>query len=263
MLTVYADESTDDKEERVFSVGGVMAKQEEWDEFLVHWQELTEGIPFHSADCESGYGDYKSWPLKRRRKLYSDLVKLVVGKNPLLGISGVVNLKEFWEAFPHVNRDSPYFLCFQDIVVNFALAAHLVIPIDQVDFVFDRSQRYQYNATVLFEKFNRMPDWYDSFKLNEIRFASKDTTPGLQVADLIARESFKHLDNQLSSRRLPRLPMRALGASQKFRFRFWIKKDFDALRADMEHFGWDENEMAAYASRGLLRQLGRLEEPKA
>jgi hypothetical protein len=260
MLTVYADESTDEKEERVFAVGGVIAKQEEWDEFLVKWLEITEGTPFHSSDCETGHGSYEGWPLKRRRKLYADLVKLVVGKNPLLGIGGVVNLKEFWEAFPSVNRDSPYFLCFQDIVVNFALLTHLVVPIDQVDFVFDRSQRYQYNATILFEKFNKMPEWYDRFRLNEIRFASKDTTPGLQVADLVARESFKHLDNQLSSKRLPRLPMRALGTSQKFRFRFWIKEDFDAMHRDMSHFGWDENEIAGFASRGLLRSLGRLSE---
>jgi len=254
-LVVYADESTDERQQRVFAVGGVMATEAEWDQFIPKWLAITDGIPFHSADCESGHGAYEGWPLKRRRKLYSDLVKLVAGANPLLGIGSVVNLQEFWAVFPRVAPDSPFFLCFQDAVVNFGLAARLVIPIDHLNVVFDRSERHQSRATALFEKFKK-PGSYDELPLNAIRFDSRDRAPGLQVADLIARESFKHLDNQLSPKLRSRLSMRALGSSQKFRFRFWIKEDFEKMRTDISRFGWDENELPSYASRGLLRELG-------
>lgn len=258
MLTVYADESTDEKEQRVFAVGGLMAKQEEWDCFLKEWQAIEGGIAFHGADCESGYGEYKGWPTRQRLKRYADLAKLASGHHPLLGIGAAVNLKDFWEVFPHVDRDQPYLLCFQDVVVNFAVDAGMVIPLDEVDFLFDLNLRHEFNATTLFYRFRELPNWRDSFRLHEIRFSDKRRTAGLRVADLVARETFKHLYNQLYGGPSPRLSMRALGSSKRFRFRFWIKQDFEMMRIEMQEHGWDENELAAFASLGLLRKLGRL-----
>jgi len=254
MLTVYGDESTDCREERVFAVAGLIAKQEEWDEFTKGWVEANEGIPFHAADCESGHGDYEHLDLGHCGKIYRRHVRLLTAHNPLIGIGSAVNLEEFWDVFPNVVDDSPYFLCFQDIVVDFAAAASVVIPLDEVDFVFDRSQRFQYNATVLFEKFSKIPEWKDKFRLNEIRYAPKDKTPGVQVADLVARETFKHLENQLHSRRLPRLSIRALAATQRFRFKFWIRKDLEQLHEDAIKAGYGKDP-TAFAARGLLRKL--------
>ncbi len=254
MLTVYGDESTDEKEERVFAVGGLLGKQEEWDTFSEPWIELNDGIPFHSADCESGHGDYEGMNIERCKRIYRAHVNLLAGKNPLIGIGSAVNLEEFWEIFPNVVPDSPYFLCFQDIVVDFAAAASVVIPLDEVDFVFDRNQRFQYNATVLFEKFSNIPEWKQKFRLNEIRFAPKDKTPGIQVADLVARETFKHLENQLHSNRKTRLSIRALAATNRFRFKFWTRRDLEQLRADALAAGYAKDP-TAYAAKGLLQKL--------
>jgi len=254
MLTVYGDESTDSKEEHVFAVGGLLATDEEWKAFAIPWVESNRGIPFHSSDCESAQGDYNGKDIKECQKIYRDHIRLLAGQNPLLGIGSAVHLEEFWSIFPNVAPDSPYFLCFQDIVVEFAAAASVVIPVDEVEFIFDRSQRFQYNATVLFDKFTKIPEWRDKFRLNKITFAAKDRTPGVQVADLIARETFKHRENQLYSERKTRLSIKALAATNRFRFRFWTLADLVQLKADALAAGYGKDP-TAYAAKGLLRKL--------
>jgi len=62
MLSVYADDSSDEKGERTFAVAGIIGTQEEWDAIKLKWVKRTSGKIFHAADCESGYGDYKGIP---------------------------------------------------------------------------------------------------------------------------------------------------------------------------------------------------------
>ncbi len=44
MLSVYADESSDERKERVFAVAGLIGNDELWESLEVKWNARTSGI---------------------------------------------------------------------------------------------------------------------------------------------------------------------------------------------------------------------------
>ena len=232
MLVCYCDESHDEGEQRVFAVGGFSATESEWELFGEKWNAITEGATFHAADCEAGRGSFEGWPREKRFGLYRHLAELIA-TSPLLGEGCAVFLPEFYGVFPETGKASPYLFCFQDVVTEFYFLGDLVIPKEDVAFVFDRNQDYAYNATFLYDLLARRSvggpvvrcsgdtfapkEWPLGVKLDAIAFQSKERSPGLQAADMIARETYKFIDNLMTSNR----PMR--GSLKAFRKRCQLR----------------------------------------
>ena len=59
MLSVFGDESSDEKKQRVFAVAGVIGSEEMWNAIEPRWVSRTGGIPFHANNCDSDQGDYR------------------------------------------------------------------------------------------------------------------------------------------------------------------------------------------------------------
>lgn len=64
MLLVFGDESHDEKEQRIFSVAGIMGTQEEWELFEPEWLMLTKGKVFHAADAHRDTESSQEFPIK-------------------------------------------------------------------------------------------------------------------------------------------------------------------------------------------------------
>ena len=47
VLSVFGDESHDEKAERIFVVAAIAGTREEWEYLIPLWHERTQGIPFH------------------------------------------------------------------------------------------------------------------------------------------------------------------------------------------------------------------------
>ena len=103
-----------------------------------------------------------------------------------------------------------------------------------------------------------LPEWgLHSVLHTEIGFADRRSRVPIQAADLLARETMKHLDNQIGpERRRMRRSMAALNETGRFRFRYHIREYFEDLKRKMVHLegltGVKESEYAAWLSRHRL-----------
>jgi hypothetical protein len=229
VLTVFGDESHDETKQRVFAVGGLIGREQEWDAIVKPWKAITGGRDFHAADCESDHGDFTSTDHRDNQRLYARLVKLLASTK-LMGFGVAIDLAEYHAIFPELPEDQPYYLCFHDVVKYFAEIGYLSLPPEKVDFTFDRNLEREYNATYLYDYMVKLPEWRFRPYINEkVSFTTRKEV-GIQASDLVAREAMKHLDNQIGpKRRLPRASIRALGQTKRFKFHFYIRKSLLAL----------------------------------
>jgi hypothetical protein len=227
VLTVYGDESSDEKEQHIFCVAGVWGLQKHWDMLEIFWNGRVGDIPFHAADCESGHGQYKDMPCTERRKLYDDLVKMIAATN-FIGYGVSIDLWAFREFIPDDVKNTPYLLCFREVVMRFARLTS-VIPEETVEFIFDMNSKTSAGATALYNHMVHTRVWkYKKFMADKISFACRKTV-GIQVADIIARETLKRYDSlfiQKEEKPL-RQSMRLLLSTKRFKFRHLDKKFFD------------------------------------
>jgi hypothetical protein len=158
MLTVFGDESYDEKEQRVFAVSGIAGTQEEWDALTPLWLKRTGGKDFHAADCEAGRGIYKGIPHKENLNLYAALVQILTRTN-MIGYAAVVDLKAHKEFFPDVVENVPYHICFNEVVTHFGEIAYLSQPQQKVKFTFDMNSRTRASSVALYEYLANTPDW--------------------------------------------------------------------------------------------------------
>jgi hypothetical protein len=239
MLTVFGDDSHDEKEQRVFAVSGIVGSQAEWDEFSVVWNNRTGGIPFHAADCEAGKGEFRRMSKKERLKLYRDLVNILVSTN-LMAYTATIDLQGWRTYFPEVLDTIPYYICFRYIVMHFAELAYKSIPREKVNFVFDLNNRTNPGTATLYEWIISLPEWeykYAPCLVEEISFASRKERIGIQAADICAREGMKHLDNFFigpPKYRFERLSMQALRATNRFNFEQFLRGYFEDWKHQFE-----------------------------
>lgn len=230
MLSVYADDSSDAKGERIFAVAGVMGTQEEWDTLEIDWITRTEGKIFHATDCESGYKDYKGIQKDQRLKEYKDLTQILVRSN-MMGFGAVVNIEEYKQFTVHDLKEAPYFHCFLSVVFCFVKWTRLIIPQQKVKFVFDINHKVKYNAANLYDNYLvKRSEYkeYTSYMDRELGFATSNKV-GIQVADLFSHEAMKHFDNLYFSpnKIYIRKSLNELLDTKRFKLRFYNKEYFE------------------------------------
>jgi hypothetical protein len=92
-----------------------------------------------------------------------------------------------------------------------------------------------YNAGVLYSYMAQLEEWSASSLLSEkVSFASRKYV-GIQVADLIARETMKHLDNMIGPvKRDKRRSFAALQDTKRFMFTYWVREWFEGFSRDYD-----------------------------
>ncbi|MHB8771131.1 MAG: hypothetical protein ACYC7J_09050 [Syntrophales bacterium] len=248
MLTVFGDDSADEKEQRVFAVAGVLGSRGEWDALEPKWNERTGGIPFHAADCEAGRAEYKKIHHEDRLRLYADLIKMVTKSN-LLSYIVCMDLNAFYRFLPDAIDHAPYLICFRAVVVRFAKLASVCIPPEKVEFVFDHNATTAASADALYHYMAQTDEWkYGQYMADMLGFACRKTV-GIQVADILAREAMKHCDNFMIHRH-PKRPVRqsmnVLLSSRRHWFKYLDTEHFKKeksnpeLNEEADHFKADD-----------------------
>lgn len=232
VLSVFGDESHDEKEQRVFAVSGIAGTQEEWDELAVLWNQRTGGKPFHAADCEAGQGEYKGISRKERLKLYRQLVNLLIATK-LMGFVKAIDLQGWRTYFPGNLDTIPYDLCFLEVVMLFAGMAYKSVPREKVNFTFDLNNRTNPSTAVFYEWMTSLPEWewkYAPCLVHTISFAPRTESIGIQAADIFAREAMKHYDNFFigpRKYRFERKSLQELRATGRYKVLFFTKGYFE------------------------------------
>jgi hypothetical protein len=263
LYTVHGDESADETKARVFAVSGVFGSDQDWDELKRPWIERTGGKIFHASDCETNQGEFSKTSDAENKKLYKDLTQLLC-KSRLMGRSHAIDMAAWKTNFPDALEDMPYLICFRNVVYDCGGLAFLSVPQDDVEFTFDQHPESEYNAGVLYTYMAQMKQWNASTHLSaKVSFASRKYV-GIQVADLVARESMKHLDNMVGPVERPiRRSMSAILDTKRFQFNHLTQKYFESFRVNMDRlsqqFGVDHNDYVQWLDEnGLIHNMSNL-----
>ncbi len=195
MASVFGDESADETKQRVFAVAGLEGTESEWRALEKRWLARTGGKEFHAADCES---EYAMNPDRQKHKdnlaLYADLAQIVANSD-LRGYGVALDLAGYREFFPDIPQNTSYMKCFTEVVKHF-IQNSITSAEEPLNFTFDHRPESEYNAAYLYSSIVNWNEWKreDVFFRTKISFDSRKN-PRIQAADLLARETMKHLGN--------------------------------------------------------------------
>ena len=213
MLLVYGDESMDETKERVCAVAGIIGAEEKWSALEWKWSQRTNGIPFHANHCDSDQGDYENRPHWENKALYRDLA-ILLANSGLAGFGQAIDLAAKKVVFPE-SEDLSYYTAFQRVLLamkNFAKGSH-----DIAEFTFDMRLESEHNAGFIYGSLRENePDW-TPYLASKISFGFAKNNTRIQIADLLAREAMKALDNVVGPIKRPiRKSWQALRDTDRF-----------------------------------------------
>jgi hypothetical protein len=246
VLRGYFDDSGDPDRKRFAVVGGLIGGPPQWEDFDKHWNIATYELPepFHSTDCEARRGCCEGWSVEKSAKLMKQLTG-IIARTRLGAFGAVVPITDYRAVFPASQEYDPYFLALKQAIINMAYIGRLSAmqgTLDSITICLEDGDTSG-SALQIYHDLKSMPDWVDAkylagFSLGDKRLA------GLQGADLIAREAFKHADNQ--GKRKTRKTVKAIhkGAS----FHLWTRAALEYLR---DHGGPDDlKSLTTWGQRG-------------
>lgn len=227
VLLVYGDESMDETKQRVCAVAALIGTEEQWGELEWQWTRCTNGVPFHGNHCDSDQGDYAGRPHWENKALYRDLTTMVA-KSGLAGYGQAIDLIARNAVFPEA-EDIAYYTAFQRVIfamVNFA--KHVG---DIAELTFDMRLESAHNAGFLYGSLREIEPEWTPYLASKISFEFAQNNTRIQVADLLARETMKALDNRIGPvKRKLRESLRALLETQRFQIDAFSTDWFEDLK---------------------------------
>ena len=229
MIFVYGDDSSDEKRQRVAAVAVVIGTGQMWNRLEPQWVARNDGIPFHAKDCESDQGDYRGISHDQNKERYKDLATML-RLSELWGVGIAIDLAAQNEIFPGAAQLAYHkaFIEVMDRVASFAIRHG-----ERVKFTFDISTENEYNAGLIYKGLREdNPEILQLFEL-EISFAQAREVPKLQVADMLAFEAMKALDNTVGPVKRSRRSWDALRETGRFEVDGYGREWFHSLKENM------------------------------
>lgn len=240
VLTFKFDESYNN---RTLTVGGWLTEADEWKRLEDQWQKRIEHqnrvmspekriTRFHASHMNCYDHEFENWD-KEETKLFSEKLLAIIQRRNVIAISCGIRIDDFFDVFVEKNRKTDmgvvYALCMKQVMVELAHALD-ELPTHKIFIIHDTGN---WDVQAL-QGYNSM--------VNDLRWQLRDRfvgiTPGkwqdhvgLQASDLIAYETFKHLDNKLfNSTAHVRPALRALLPKVPLRAKYWDKPVLTAFK---------------------------------
>jgi hypothetical protein len=211
----YVDEAghSKDPHRNYLCLAGLVAKRTAWEEFAIKWsaacaeESLTK--PFHMMDFAAFKGEFKGWTEERRKRLLAKLIATIRGAEAI-PIGSVVSVKDYNQFDTRVQRrlKDPYFMAFQTLSYNIAVASAMAVPPGTVEMVYalhPEHSKGQGNAGELWEGFRRHNPLIAPFMESYVCGEPSDFVP-LQAGDLWAYELAHHFEVIRPARKPRRWP---------------------------------------------------------
>lgn len=213
-LRLYVDES-EDKEQKVFAMGGFIGYAEEWDTLqdkLIARVKPTGVSAYHMIDCECGRGEFTTWSKRDRDQLTADLIQMILDSG--VGMLGCAVMLEDYKDLPSLTSEGgrlgkdKWHLMFQFLCMEATQRAMRLPAHESVAFFFDWKEKHG-DAFTMLENFRndaRLGEW--RHRLGTLTFGHKEfdvgsSIPLLQLADIAAVECRKFVGNPLTRPDLP------------------------------------------------------------
>ena len=208
-VQIYLDESID-KEGRIFVIGGFVGRSDAWSSLLCEWIDRIQPhrLPhpikaFHMTDCENGGGEFRDqfgWNKSSRTQLIIDLIEIICRHK--VGMFGFGLPVHEYEALETINGTrlgkSQYHFLFQTALSDLAISLEQAgAPREALDFFVDRNSPHETWARWLHKEMTNDDRLKWRGRIGRLTFENKERLRLLQVADLGAFETMKHLTNLL------------------------------------------------------------------
>lgn len=202
----FGDESGTDRKSRICAIAGLVGPEKLWQKFDRNWIKVlaAEGVPyFHAVECERASGEFHGLDVMKRGRIVDRLVQVIM-ESPLEPYSyGLV--RHHFDAWNEDDRkwftsghpDNPYYLVLNHLFVKVSHSVDQLDKSEKVEFLFEQQKEFEPEARIIFGEFKANPQWPNHERMGEIFFSGEiQKYPGMQAADLLAYESFRHLDNK-------------------------------------------------------------------
>lgn len=221
-ITAYFDESGHSASTRVVAMGGAISGPKQWGEVRRRWKatlgKFGIGV-FHMTDFENRQGEFSGWGENRKRDLLSDLISSFEDIHLLIGSAVVV--QDFYRL---TNREGqfqdPWYFCYETCFKTaisrynfFDPEAHGV----EKEFAnlracfFEEHRQFTWGPVLFALTQERERELGVKGPDGVIGWGSKQTSVHFQLADLVAYELRKHVENAVFRGGRPtRWPMRQL-----------------------------------------------------
>jgi hypothetical protein len=146
----------------------------------------------------------------------------------IVAFGSIIPIQEYRSTFPDNGEHDPYFLALAHTLINMAHIGAEISPslASGVSVCCEEDRRTSARAYQLYADLKATSSWSDGNKLVDFSVASKSLN-GLQGADVLAREAFKHASN-LGKRRT-RKPVKRL--RNRTSFHLWTKECLEYLKS--------------------------------
>jgi hypothetical protein len=230
MLLVYGDESMDETQERVCAVAGIIGTEEQWKALEWEWVKFNYGCPFHANACDSDHGNYATRAHWNNKALYRDLT-ILLANSGLCGVGKAIDLAAKQTIFPE-SEDLAYYTAFQRVVADLAKFARLWG--DVAELTFDMRMESEHNAGFLYGSLRENEPEWTQYLAKKISFEFAKDNPRIQIADLLAREAMKALDNRIGPvKRKVRKSWLTLAQTGRFKIDAFSIEWFESLKQQM------------------------------
>jgi Protein of unknown function (DUF3800) len=204
IVTVYIDESGTHGSP-VTILAGWVGRLRQWANFDQQWRRLLKrnGLTyFRSKDMKDSHGEFKGWTINQKKQ-FSDIAAKLATKHLEFGFSITLREDDYRQHYINGYRprevpvDSRYGLCFRyclGLVSNLAMQAfdrHTL----EISFVLEDGANNLGDAGRIFNRVtkSRIPREQQIVQsLKTLTIGKKAEFPGLQMADVIAYNSFHH-----------------------------------------------------------------------
>jgi hypothetical protein len=224
----YVDEAGHSKDPRrkCLCLAGLLATEISWKAFDAEWRAacIEEGLTrsFHMKDLSSFKGEFESWTEEQRRRLLAKLILAIRHANAI-PIGSVVSVEDF-NALSVSQKDAlkdPYFVAFQQLTYQIAVAAAMHIPPGRVTMMYARHPEHSRgvgSTKELWEAVQKYNPIIASF-MHSYQCGEPIEHSPLQAADLWAYELGHHFEVIRPARKAPRWPFKQfveIGLNYKF-----------------------------------------------
>ncbi len=241
MYIAYLDESGSFGDTRVLAIAGYAARAIEWARLEVAWKRMLRRIgvaTFHMRECLHRRGAFEGRTAEDSKEALTQVVDVILSHD-VHGIGAAVLLRDLGEVIVGRAREEvgePWHLCFRHVVKEVSERLDR-LPRDQwVAFVCDLQDQFAREAQRIYLRINSTPNWPNRNQLGSLTFGSRHEEVGLQVADVLAYETFKHLDDRLYADRRIRRSLERLSSGRPFYGEFYDREALLRLA-----YRWDFN----------------------
>lgn len=220
VFACYLDAARHDKESPIVSMAGYIAPFQDWLPFETAANAICDvaGVrTIHGYDLDQTKGDFKGWSRERKEGFVRSLQEPLI-KTGAIGFAFSVHKKEFAAAkklHQVMPQESAYGFCFRSIAGLICddpiMRMHFdQIPGADISFILESGDPNSRDVDRIFDDLKLNSPYRG--RLKAVTRAPKDSTRSLQMADLLAFYSRRHVANfdEKAGNYGPDLPMLAI-----------------------------------------------------